>query len=398
MSKNVYKKRCFYFFIAIFSVIILQFLRMQLEFYLKQRKSIKKINFQLMNINSYMDRCKKGILMNGILKPVSKPKITSIITSHNSEKYISTAIRSVQNQNFNDVEILIIDDCSSDKTAEIIRKMQISDRRIKLIQNRINKGVLYSKSLGVLKSNGKYIMFLDSDDLFVNKNIFLMCFNQAINYKIDVVEFSGFESHFNPFEINYTMPKIPIYLRYKKNEETIRQPELSNYVYRRLDDNMFKLIDGFLWGKTIRSKVLKDSLKQIGRKIYNIKLNYGDDRLINFVLFKVAKSFKFIREFGIVYNQNNVSITHINLTQSNCQDELTNIFFMYNFTKNTAETEIAAYEIVHRWNKIINPGLNDTKNKKYLEKMVDIMLRDKYISELNKIRLVNLMIHRNKYV
>jgi len=390
MSKNVYKKRCFYFFIAIFSVIILQFLRMQLECYLKQRKSIKKINFQLMNINSYMDRCKKGILMNGILKPVSKPKITSIITSHNSEKYISTAIRSVQNQNFNDVEILIIDDYSSDKTVEIIRKMQIRDRRIKLIQNRINKGVLYSKSLGVLKSNGKYIMFLDSDDLFVNKNIFSICFNQAINYKIDVVEFSGFESDFNQFTINNSKPKIPLYLRYKKHEETIRQPELSKYLYKKLDENTFKLIDGYLWGKTIRSKVLKDSLKKIGRKVYNLKLNYGDDRLINFVLFKVAKSFKYIREFGYIYNQNNVSITHINITKNNCKDELTNIFFMYNFTKNTNETELAAFEIFHRWNKIIYPGLNDEKNKKQLVNMIQLMMQDKYISMIAKMRLINL--------
>ena len=390
MSKNVYKKRCFYFFIAIFSVIILQFLRMQLEFYLKQRKSIKKINFQLMNINSYMDRCKKGILMYGILKPVSKPKITSIITSHNSEKYISTAIRSVQNQNFNDIEILIIDDCSSDKTVEIIRKMQISDRRIKLIQNRVNKGVLYSKSLGVLKSNGKYIMFLDSDDLFVNKNIFSICFNQAINYKIDVVEFSGFESDFNQFTINNSKPKIPLYLRYKKHEETIRQPELSKYLYKKLDENTFKLIDGYLWGKTIRSKVLKDSLKKIGRKVYNLKLNYGDDRLINFVLFKVAKSFKYIREFGYIYNQNNVSITHINITKNNCKDELTNIFFMYNFTKNTNETELAAFEIFHRWNKIIYPGLNDEKNKKQLVNMIQLMMQDKYISMIAKMRLINL--------
>ena len=328
--------------------------------------------------------------MNGILKPVSKPKITSIITSHNSEKYISTAIRSVQNQNFNDVEILIIDDCSSDKTAEIIRKMQIKDRRIKLIQNRINKGVLYSKSLGVLKSNGKYIMFLDSDDLFVNKNIFSICFNQAINYKIDVVEFSGFESDFNQFTINNSKPKIPLYLRYKKHEETIRQPELSKYLYKKLDENTFKLIDGYLWGKTIRSKVLKDSLKKIGRKVYNLKLNYGDDRLINFVLFKVAKSFKYIREFGYIYNQNNVSITHINITKNNCKDELTNIFFMYNFTKNTNETELAAFEIFHRWNKIIYPGLNDEKNKKQLVNMIQLMMQDKYISMIAKMRLINL--------
>ena len=390
MSKNVFKKRCFKLFKVMIALFTLSLSIVLLIIYIKKRYYLARINFKLMNINYYMDRCKKGILINGILKPYSKPKITALITSHNSENFISTAIRSVQNQDFNDIEILIIDDCSSDKTVEIIKTMKIKDKRIKLIQNKVNKGILYSKSLGVLKSNGKYIMFLDSDDLFVNKNIFLMCFNQAINYKIDVVEFSGFESHFNPFEINYTMPKIPIYLRYKKNEETIRQPELSNYVYRRLDDNMFKLIDGFLWGKTIRSKVLKDSLKQIGRKIYNIKLNYGDDRLINFVLFKVAKSFKFIREFGIVYNQNNVSITHINLTQSNCQDELTNIFFMYNFTKNSNETELAAFEIFKRFNKIIYPGLNAQNNKRKLLNMIDLMMQDKYISIIAKRRLSNL--------
>ena len=390
MSKNVFKKRCFKLFKVMIALFTLSLSIVLLIIYIKKRYYLARINFKLMNINYYMDRCKKGILINGILKPYSKPKITALITSHNSENFISTAIRSVQNQDFNDIEILIIDDCSSDKTVEIIKTMKIKDKRIKLIQNKVNKGILYSKSLGVLKSNGKYIMFLDSDDLFVNKNIFLMCFNQAINYKIDVVEFSGFESHFNPFELNYTMPKIPIYLRYKKNEETIRQPELSNYVYRRLDDNMFKLIDGFLWGKTIRSKVLKDSLKQIGRKIYNIKLNYGDDRLINFVLFKVAKSFKFIREFGIVYNQNNVSITHINLTQSNCQDELTNIFFMYNFTKNTNETELAAFEIFKRFNKIIYPGLNDQNNKRKLLNMIELMMQDKYISIIAKRRLSNL--------
>ena len=390
MSKNVFKKRCFKLFKVMIALFTLSLSIVLLIIYIKKRYYLARINFKLMNINYYMDRCKKGILINGILKPYSKPKITALITSHNSENFISTAIRSVQNQDFNDIEILIVDDCSSDKTVEIIKTMKIKDKRIKLIQNKVNKGILYSKSLGVLKSNGKYIMFLDSDDLFVNKNIFLMCFNQAINYKIDVVEFSGFESHFNPFEINYTMPKIPIYLRYKKNEETIRQPELSNYVYRRLDDNMFKLIDGYLWGKTIRSKVLKDSLKQIGRKIYNIKLNYGDDRLINFVLFKVAKSFKFIREFGIVYNQNNVSITHINLTQSNCQDELTNIFFMYNFTKNTNETELAAFEIFKRFNKIIYPGLNDQNNKRKLLNMIELMMQDKYISIIAKRRLINL--------
>lgn len=395
MSKNVFRKRYFYLIAFLYSLLIFRFISYEYDKYAKKRSGINKINSQLKNINTYIDKCKNGILINGILTPNSKPKITTIITVYNSGKYIGTAITSVQNQNFNDIEILIIDDGSSDNSVDIIKRYKKRDKRIKLITNKVNKGILYSKSLAVLKSRGKYIMFLDSDDLFVNRNIFLTCFNQAINNNIDIIEFSGFESDFKKFNLTDSMPKIPLYLRYKKNEETIRQPELSRYLYKRLDENRFKLIDGFLWGKSIKTKVLKDSLKQIGAKIYTKRLNYGDDRLINFVLFKVAKSFKYIKEFGYIYNQNNASITHINLTISNCKDELTNIFFMYNFTKNTYETEIAAYEIVHRWNRIINPGLNSTKNKKYLENIIDIMLKDKYISVANKMRLVNLTNYMN---
>ena len=393
MNKNVLTKRCFYLILVTYSFFAFFSVFSNLEEYIKKKANIKKMNSQLKNINNFIDTCKQGKLTNGILTPNSKPKITVIITVYNSERYIETAIRSVQNQNFNDIEILIIDDCSSDHSVMVIRYMQRLDKRIKLIINKENKGVLYSKSLGILKATGKFIMFLDSDDLFVNQNIFLICFKQAINNNIDVVEFSGFENDFNKFEINDSIPKIPLYLRFKKNNETIRQPELSKYLYKKLEDNRFKLIDGFLWGKSIRAKALKDSLKKIGKKIYTIKLNYGDDRLINFVLFKVAKSFRYIKEFGYIYNQNNLSITHLNITHNNCRDELTNIFFMYNFTRNTYETEIAAYEIFHRWNKIINPGLNSELNKKYLLNMVEQMLKDKFISELGKIRLLNLTIN-----
>ena len=390
MNKNVFKKRYIYLIAFFYSLLIIIFIVYQYNEYTKKQSCTTKMNTQLSNINTFINKCKKGELIKGILRPLSKPKITALITVHNSEKYIQTAITSVQNQNFNDIEILIVDDCSYDKSVQIIQKFQKTDKRIKLIINKVNKGILYSKSLGVLKSRGKFIMFLDGDDLFVNQNIFSTCFKQAINNNIDVVEFSGFESNFSQILLNDSIPKIPVYLRYKKNEETIRQPALSSYLYKRLDENKFKLIDGFLWGKTIKTKVLKDTLKQIGAKIYTKRLNYGDDRLINFVLFKVAKSFKYIKEFGYLYNQNNASITHINLTNRNCKDELTNIFFMYNYTKNTLETEIAAYEIVHRWNKIIYPGLKSTQNKKYLENIVDLMVKDKFISITNKKRLVHL--------
>ena len=176
MNKNVFKTRCFYFITFIYTIIIFRFLMGQYDTYIKKRSSIRKINSQLKNINNYIDKCKKGILTKQIFEPRSKPKITALITVFNSEKYIGTAIRSVQNQNFNDIEILIVDDSSWDNSVGVIMKHKKIDKRIKLIKNKVNKGILYSKSLGVLKSRGKFIMFLDSDDLFVNQNIFLTCF------------------------------------------------------------------------------------------------------------------------------------------------------------------------------------------------------------------------------
>ena len=57
------------------------------------------------------------------------------------------------------------------------------------------------------------------------------------------------------------------------------------------------IIDGYIWGKCINSSIFKKTLNIIGSSIYEQRINYGDDRLINFILFKVAHSFKYIKEY-----------------------------------------------------------------------------------------------------
>jgi len=107
----------------------------QYDTYIKKRSSIRKINSQLKNINNYIDKCKKGILTKQIFEPRSKPKITALITVFNSEKYIGTAIRSVQNQNFNDIEILIVDDSSWDNSVGVIMKHKKIDNAFEKMLN-----------------------------------------------------------------------------------------------------------------------------------------------------------------------------------------------------------------------------------------------------------------------
>ncbi|MES2411895.1 MAG: glycosyltransferase family 2 protein [Bacteroidota bacterium] len=94
-------------------------------------------------------------------------KLVSIITpTYNSEKFISATIQSVQNQTYPTWELIIIDDCSTDKTVEIINRVVKSDSRIKLHSLTKNEGTGIARNIGVANSKGTYISFLDSDDLW----------------------------------------------------------------------------------------------------------------------------------------------------------------------------------------------------------------------------------------
>ena len=67
-----------------------------------------------------------------------------------------------------DLEIMTVEDCSTDNSLQTIEELKNEDERIKIIKNKKNKGALYSKSIGALNAKGKYIVALDSDDLFIN--------------------------------------------------------------------------------------------------------------------------------------------------------------------------------------------------------------------------------------
>ena len=93
--------------------------------------------------------------------------MVSIITpAYNSEKYIAETILSVLAQSYQNWEMIIVDDNSSDRTAEIITSFQEKDSRIKYFHNSTNKGSAFSRNLALQNAKGKWIAFLDSDDLW----------------------------------------------------------------------------------------------------------------------------------------------------------------------------------------------------------------------------------------
>lgn len=95
---------------------------------------------------------------------IENPEISVIIPTFNRGNLIENSIKSVLNQTFNKIEILIIDDGSNDNTKDIIKN--IDDKRIKYLKLRKNKGACNARNVGIKKAKGEYIAFQDSDDLF----------------------------------------------------------------------------------------------------------------------------------------------------------------------------------------------------------------------------------------
>lgn len=113
------------------------------------------------------------------------PLVTVFIPVFNCEKYICECLDSIVNQTYKNLDILIIDDGSTDKTVQIIESYK--DKRIRLIKNNKNKGIPYTRNLGIKESRGKYIALMDADDISNNNRIEKQVNFLESNLNVDVV-------------------------------------------------------------------------------------------------------------------------------------------------------------------------------------------------------------------
>ena len=115
------------------------------------------------------------------------PDVSVIMPAYNAEKTIHDSITSVLAQTYQNWELIIIDDASGDKTAEIANAFAVGDTRIRIFANKINQGVAAARNMGILQSNSSYIAFLDSDDMWHEDKLmkqlqFMQSTNATITY------------------------------------------------------------------------------------------------------------------------------------------------------------------------------------------------------------------------
>jgi lipopolysaccharide/colanic/teichoic acid biosynthesis glycosyltransferase len=100
------------------------------------------------------------------IKRTGDDLVSIIVPVYNAEKFLPDTIATVQNQTYTNWELIFVDDCSKDKSINIIEKYARSDKRIRLYKNKVNSHAALTRNKGIDEANGRYIAFLDADDLW----------------------------------------------------------------------------------------------------------------------------------------------------------------------------------------------------------------------------------------
>ena len=239
---------------------------------------------------------------------------------YNMEKYIESALLSIINQSFKFFEIVIVNDNSNDDTVNLVKHIQNRDKRIININHSKNLGVYKSRTDAILNANGKYILFMDPDDIIFNQDIFQESYNYYTEFNLDIIEFLVY--HQREGRKNIFFPKDHKFSRFHDFKKSIiSQPELSDIIFYS------SVICRTIWNKLIRKEIIQNSINYLNKDYFsNQFLIAADDTPINILSFHFANNYSNINLPGYLYNLRENGMSRFNKVNINH-----NIILSYNF-------------------------------------------------------------------
>jgi hypothetical protein len=142
-------------------------------------------------INDFYKLCINKTQIDSIKYEVSeRPSISIVLPVFNKKAEIIRSIRSIQKQTFKDIEIIIVDDCSTDNIEDIYNNLFENEPRLRLFKHLKNMGVWRSRMDGFLYSRGEYILHFDPGDLYSDNYVLEDSYNLITKYNLDTVRFS----------------------------------------------------------------------------------------------------------------------------------------------------------------------------------------------------------------
>lgn len=325
-----------------------------------------------------------------------KDMISIIVPIYNAEKSLRECIESVIYQNYSNIELILIDDGSIDRSYEICKEYENKDRRIK-VYHQSNLGVSSARNKGISMANGEYIFFLDSDDRC--ENVLNYCVNVIKKENVDLLIGGTDYYKNNKFLIS---EKANLFGEEYKIYSGNGKDKLNRWIMERnITDFPELLVSG---KKTIRiggviAKLIKK--KSIGNLKFIEKLGYSEDLVFMYELLKKIDRLAVLSKpiYRYNYREDSATNSEYNPRIVEFNRELSKYIYKIS-TEYDDMYENSMYEKILEiyWSSVVQ-GIAYNPNNKFYEKVHKISDEFKYYSYiLKKLKINNVRKQKNKFI
>ena len=232
---------------------------------------------------------------------MKKDKISIIVPVYNTEEFVEKCINSICRQTYDNLEIILVDDGSTDHTLQILQEMSKTDQRI-VVLHQNNQGVTSARLNGVKVATGDWIGFVDGDD-YIEPGLYELLLNNAKRYDAEISH-CGYQKDY------------PERTDYYYNTGQIVEQSRETGVYDLLKGDF---VEPGLWNKLFKYDVIEKS-GVMDRIDYSITIN--EDLLMNYYLFSCAKKSVYEDRCYYHYIVRETSATHSQITAKKLKDPM----------------------------------------------------------------------------
>lgn len=333
---------------------------------------------RIKNELNYYINIKKDNIESNYFNKSKNPKISLIITLYNQENFIPLIYSSILNQSFQDIEIIFINDGSTDNPYHILKKYMNKDKRIIYMENEINKGAFYSRIKGVKSSKGEYILILDPDDFIIN-DILKKLYETAKNYNLDILQY---------YMAIGTTKKFNIWTNMKYKSGILYQPQIKEIFYYCRTRNIAD--------KFIKRGIFLKSIEFMNETYRKERFFVHDDDVTFYGLIKVSNSYGFLENIGYFYRQDNPKSRMFFLHSSNYTNKAFRALFSimkYYFEQsdnNHLEKNLVAYNFFKlQVNEYINDLDKLTEEFDYIIDILNLYINCSFYNQEQKYNLIH---------
>lgn len=284
--------------------------------------------------------------------------ISVIVPIYNSEKYLEECIRSIFNQTYKNLEILLIDDGSTDNSGNICNKFSEEDNRIKVVHKR-NCGIASARNCGILHSTGDYISFIDSDDCIAS-DFYEILLSVSQKYDADISI------------IKETSKEDEIYIKHRIDNQCINIFKQKQAIKKLLDAKPFHFE---VWNRLYKKNIIK---------LNDFPHYYvGEDALATLEFFKRSKKIVFIDCPKYYYRPSETGVTRQKINDKKLDIIIVLDILLEEIRKNYPDLTYKmiakkVYFYAHLIKQMLDSGYDDIKNYKMMLNYIRNHIKEVY--------------------